>query len=76
MAIVTSGQWVRTRDGNWVNTDHVDLFEVTKSDSKNEWKIVAWNALQPQVEAYVVATFDTDVKAHNELDALIAKFSR
>lgn len=74
MAIVTSGQWVRTLDGNWVNTAHVDLFEVVNSDSKSKWKIVAWNALQPQVEAYVVATFDSEVKAHNELDALIAKF--
>lgn len=74
MAITVKNNWLRTVDGNWINANHVDLFEVVNAevrDNNNSWRVVAWNALQPQVEAYILAVAPDEAAARSLLDRLI-----
>lgn len=77
MAITVKNNWLRTIEGNWINANHVDLFEVIDADTHDQqWRVVAWNALQPQVEAYVLAQAADEATARGLLDRLIEALAK
>ena len=75
MAIELAGTWVKNVDGAWVNLAHCDLLEVKQRKDKKSWDVLGWNALQPQVEAYIISNRKTEKEAKKELQDLIAKLA-
>ncbi len=68
MELKRSGDWVQLADGRWANLDHCDLIEVREADGG--WELVAWNARQAHLDAYVIAEFKSDKEARKALDAM------
>lgn len=55
MELNLKGTWIQTADGRWANLHHCDLAEVVFDKDRGCWVARAWNALQPHVDAYVLA---------------------
>ena len=76
MAIEVKRPWIKTESGNWVNARHLDLVEVLQGEKNSgEWRVVAWNALQPQVEAYQFSTHKTEAEARKAASKLIEQLA-
>lgn len=65
------GPWVETRDGRWVNLHHCDLLEAVEGKDGTTWSVLAWNALQPQIEAYEIAQLDSEQDAKRFAEMLL-----
>ncbi|RMF19493.1 MAG: hypothetical protein D6761_00325 [Candidatus Dadabacteria bacterium] len=71
MGIERKGNWIQTTTGSWVNARHLDLIEVAETDGV--WVVRAWNALQPQVDPYILSEVKTEATARKQMDALVAE---
>ena len=69
MAIEIKQDWIKMDTGDWVNRNHIDLIEVTEKGGT--WRVVAWNALQPQVEGFLLSTHKSEQDARKALNKLI-----
>lgn len=65
MEVKLVGTWARLADGRAANLSHCDLIEIVEDGGG--FVLQAWNALQPQVEAYVLGTFKSRADADKAL---------
>lgn len=55
MEIGLRANWFRLPDGRSVNPSHCDLLDIVADDGA--FRVLAWDALQPSVEAYELRRF-------------------
>ena len=74
MEIEFRAGWVRLADGRWANLEKCDLVEV--HETGKVWQVRAWNAMQPQVEAYILAEFEEEKAARAFLPKFFEAFEQ
>lgn len=63
------GSWFKAVDGRWVNLAHCDAIEPTAVGTG--WEVRAWNALQPNVDAYVLWCGESESAAQAAAVAIV-----